>query len=259
MSDAFTVTPLRNQSNPPAARSEFADYQPTDWVTSFLDPEDDRPLRLVIRSSSARKAAEAALLIGNHQGHDDEGTAWPYNTRAVGVGDLLHVSGQDGQAQCFSRPRSGRLTRLAETPLMSRPACTTTPPAAEFAQLLINRIEAEPHHFDQTRWFSGTEELPPRDAPSKDVRMCTAGWAAHLAGYTHSRRLAWRRLVERHGLLFNVEVVAAAALGLDLDDARRLFDSSLKPTVARAALAQIAAGIARVNWVTAEKSGTARR
>ncbi|MFF5019044.1 hypothetical protein [Streptomyces sp. NPDC001165] len=254
MSEAFTVTPLRNQSNPPAPRAEYADYQPTDWVTSFLDPEDDRPLSLVIRGSSGREAAEAAYMIGNHQGYDDEGIPWPYDTRAVGVGDVLHVLGQDGQPQCFSRRRSGRLTRLAESPLKSRPAAAH--PVAEFAQTLLSRIETEPGHFDQTRWFSGAEELLPGDALSEDVRMCTAGWAAHLAGYAHCRRLAWRRLVERQGLLFNVEVVAATALGLAPDDAKRLFDSSLNPAIARAALAQIAAGASRIDWAAAGKPHT---
>jgi hypothetical protein len=253
MSETFIVTPLRNQSNPPAPHAEYTDYQPTDWLTSFPDPEDDRALKLVIRGTSAREAAETALLIGNHQGHDDEGIPWPYNTRAVGVGDVLHVLGRDSQIQCFSRRRSGRLVRLTGTPLMSRPALVAQP-VAEFAQMLINRIETEPRHFDQTRWFSGAEELLPGHLLSADVRMCTAGWAAHLAGYTHSRRFAWRRLVELQGLLFNVEVVAAAALGLEPNDAKRLFDSSLHPTVARAALTQIAAGVSPIDWVAAGKS-----
>ncbi|MGW2426392.1 hypothetical protein ACWC0C_45660 [Streptomyces sp. NPDC001709] len=253
MSEAFTVTPLRNQSNPPAPRAEYADYQPTDWLTAFLDPEDDRPLQLVVRGSSRREAAETAYLLGNHEGYDAEGIPWPYGTRAIGVGDVLHVLSRDGHAQCFSRRRSGRLTRLAITPLMSRPA-PADHPAANFAQMLLSCIETEPLRFDQTRWFSGAEELFPGDELSEDVRMCTAGWAAHLAGYAHCRRLAWRRLVERQGLLFNVEVVAATALGLAPDDAKRLFDSSLNPAIARAALAQIAAGASRINWAAAGKS-----
>ncbi|QDN54278.1 hypothetical protein [Streptomyces sp. S1D4-20] len=258
MCEAFTVTPLRNQSNPPTPRAEYADYQPTDWVTSFLDPEDDGPLKLVIRGSSSREAAETAFLIGNHQGHDDEGTPWPYDTRAVGIGDVLQVLAQDGRTQCFTGRRSSRLTRLAEAPLMSR-SVPATHPAADFAQILLNRIAATPRHFDQTRWFSGAEALPPGDALSEDVRMCAAGWAAHLAGYAHSRRIAWRRLVERQGLLFNVESVAAAALGLVPDDAKRLFDSNLNPAIARAALTQIAAGVSHIDWVVAGKSHTFSR
>ncbi|MET9778599.1 hypothetical protein ABZ023_30845 [Streptomyces sp. NPDC006367] len=258
MSEVFIVTPLRNQSNPPAQQAEYTDYQPTDWLTSYPDPEDGRPLKLVIRGSSAREAAEAAFLVGNHQGHDDEGTPWPYNTRAIGVGDVLHVLGRDSHTPCFSRRRSGRLTRLTGMPLMSRPAPAARP-AAEFAQMLINRIETEPRHFDQTCWFSGAEELLPGDVLSEGVRMCTAGWAAYLAGYTHSRRFAWRRLVGLQGLLFNVEEVAAAALGLDPVDAKRLFDSSLIPTVARAALIQIAAGVSSIDWVAAGKSRPSSR
>lgn len=255
MSEACTVTPLRNQSNPPAPHAEYADYQPTDWVTPFLDPDDDSPLKLVIRGSSSREAAEAAFLIGNHQGHDDEGTPWPYDTRAVGVGDVLHVLHQDGRTQCYIRRRSGRLTRLAEAPLMSHPA-PATHPAPELAQMLLNHIESDPSHFDQTRWFSGAEKLSPGDVLAEDVRMCTAGWAAHLAGYVHSRRFAWRRLVERQGLLFNVEAVAEAALGLAPEDTKRLFDSSLNPAIARAALAQIAAGVSQIDWAAAGKSHT---
>ncbi|MEV5279654.1 hypothetical protein ACFYMW_25310 [Streptomyces sp. NPDC006692] len=258
MSETFTVTPLWNQSNPSTLRTDYADYRPTDWVTSFLDPEDDRPLALVVRASSAWEAADSAVLIGNHQGHDSEGAAWPYDSRAVAVGDLLHVSSEGGQVQCFTRRRSGRLMRLTETPRMSSPV-DTAPPAAQVAQQVVSRIDAAPQQFDQTRWFSGAAELAPGDSPAEGVRMCSAGWTAHVAGYTHTSHLAWRRLVERQGLLFNVEVVAAAVLGLEPNDAERLFDSGLHPTVARAALAQIAAGLDAIDWTAARQSTTVPR
>ncbi|MFJ2630309.1 hypothetical protein ACIO6T_45280 [Streptomyces sp. NPDC087532] len=53
--------------------------------------------------------------------------------------------------------------------------------------------------------------------------------------------------------------MAAAVLGLEPNDAERLFDSDLHPTVARAALAQIAAGLDTIDWTAARQSTTVPR
>lgn len=62
--------------------------------------------------------------------------------------------------------------------------CPETP--AEVAAAVLDAIEHRPDVFDMHNWvrLPDRDELRPTAEPSCGTKLCAAGWAAHLTGWT---------------------------------------------------------------------------
>lgn len=123
---AYTVTVYINTT-----RHSFDGHRPHHTLAEATHP-DDSPLRLVFHASprinTHESAADAAFIVGNRQGPDDNGQTWPTDIRSISVGDIIKVTGPDHRTVHLSVDPAGfstvpeptHLTALAGTRATSR-------------------------------------------------------------------------------------------------------------------------------------------
>jgi hypothetical protein len=79
-------------------RENFLGHEPHHPLAAATHT-DGSPLRLVFHASdrihSHEAAAHAVFAVGNRQGSDDDGQAWPGDIRSVSVGDVIKATGPD--------------------------------------------------------------------------------------------------------------------------------------------------------------------
>ncbi|MFF3256989.1 hypothetical protein ACFYWP_39815 [Actinacidiphila glaucinigra] len=88
--DAYTVTVYVN-----TADHSFSGYKPAHPMAEVTQP-DGTPFPLTFTApTTVERAADAAFVVGNRQGCDDQGHAWPSDVRSVSVGDVVAVTAPD--------------------------------------------------------------------------------------------------------------------------------------------------------------------
>ncbi|UXE03786.1 hypothetical protein SEA_OBLADI_63 [Gordonia phage ObLaDi] len=93
-----------------------------------------------------------------------------------------------------------------------------TPEVLEMRTAVARYIDAHPEEHDQNEWAF-------RDPEGCGSTMCVAGTAVHLAGYTidYNARGYASFCISPDGKRVMIDDVAAPLLGLDYDQAARLF------------------------------------
>src|SRR5262245_12782754 len=81
----YVVTALINTA------TDWWDYQSSNETALAYDIA----LVFTVEAGSATQAAEAAFIVGNRNGRDADGKAWPAWCRSLSVGDVLLVRGWD--------------------------------------------------------------------------------------------------------------------------------------------------------------------
>ena len=134
-------------------------------------------------------------------------------------------------------------------------------PNAALAQKILDMVTLRPETLDMGNWADlgyseDAEPLTaltiPLDTPVQEINvcdstLCISGWALALTGWTIFRG----RNPEKEGEDFRSwEVNGMLALGIDFEDASRLFFSS--EPLALAVLRQLAGGAKFVDWDAAE-------
>ncbi|WP_327411213.1 hypothetical protein OG458_42310 (plasmid) [Streptomyces sp. NBC_01281] len=98
--DVFTATVYVN-----TAPDSFDGFEPHHPLTAATH-RDGTLLRLVFHASDRIRdhedAADAAFVVGNYQGADDNAQTWPDNIRTVSVGDVITVTGPDTRTVTLS-------------------------------------------------------------------------------------------------------------------------------------------------------------
>src|SRR5690242_20196944 len=103
----------------------------------------------------------------------------------------------------------------------------TVPYEQRLAAKVLEAVEEHPETLNMHDWAS--VGLEPNEHPAQcGTTLCLAGWTAHLLGYAIQDDEGWARhpLSGEQGHVFTI---ARMALGLDVDQAVVIFNSSPKP------------------------------
>lgn len=162
----YTATVYMN-----TARHSFGGYQPHHPLAEATRP-DGTPLRLLFHASSRitdhEDAADAAFTVGNGQGPDDNGQAWPTGIRSVCVGDVIKVTGPGHWIVYLSVDSIGFSAVPEPTTLVNR-LTLDAEQAADVAHELFEEIrraagEKASDDFDDYDLMIRVNDMPPSDA-----------------------------------------------------------------------------------------------
>lgn len=150
---------------------------------------------------------------------------------------------------------------------------------AALAERIESIVSWRPDLHDQGYWFASYDDknqrvfgdIKPEELPLKDIlrevdeqleeehpcntTLCVAGWAVVLNGYSLHRvprqsgenHFMWHFYAEKDGKNFHIDELAMELLGLDMQDAEKLFSETISNEQALEALEYIVNGIP-IDW-----------